>query len=137
MPRKKPAALGAEQALTIITDQWFVLVTHALMKGDKKRYSELAREIPRISRKMLTQTLRGMERDGIVRRHVHPVVPPHTEYELTDLGISLVPPLQELCRWAGAHYQEVETIRAKYDAASRQSPDDAGELESAALRRRA
>lgn len=115
MPRKKPAALGAEQALTIITDQWFVLVVHALMKGEKKRYSELAREIPRISRKMLTQTLRGMERDGMLHRYVKPVVPPHTEYELSELGMSLVPPLRELCHWAGKHYEEVEELRTKFD----------------------
>lgn len=75
--------------------------------GGKKRFSELQRGITGISKKMLTQTLRRMERDGIVSRTVYPVVPPHTEYALTELGESLVPPLQALCRWAGAHYKEV------------------------------
>lgn len=114
MPKKKSPELGAEQALTLVTNQWFVLIVHALMLG-KKRYSELSRVIPSVSKKMLTQTLRGMERDGLVKRTVMPVVPPHTEYELTPLGQTLVPPLQELCHWAGKHYGDVESHRRRFD----------------------
>lgn len=115
MPKKKPPVLGAEQTLTLISNQWFILVVHALMVG-KKRYAELQRAIPSISKKMLTQTLRSMERDGILVRTVYPVVPPHTEYELTPLGASLVAPLQLLCRWSTDHFAEVEAHRARYDA---------------------
>jgi DNA-binding HxlR family transcriptional regulator len=116
MPKRKLPELGAEQALALVTNQWFVLIVHALMSG-KRRYSELTRAIPGVTKKMLTQTLRGMERDGLVKRTVLPVVPPHTEYELTELGRTLVPPLQELCRWAGAHFPEVEQHRALFDEA--------------------
>ncbi len=114
MPKKKTAVLGAEQTLTLISNQWFILVVHALM-GGKMRYAELQRAIPNISKKMLTQTLRSMERDGIVVRTVFPVVPPHTEYELTVLGASLVAPLQQLCRWSNEHFAEVEASRRKHD----------------------
>lgn len=115
MPKKKPPELGAEQALTLVTNQWFVLVIHALMKG-KLRYAELQRAVPSVSKKMLTQTLRSMERDGILTRTVFPVVPPHTEYELSPLGLSLVPPLQLLCRWAGEHFVQVQEHRAEFDS---------------------
>lgn len=114
MPKRKPPMLGAEQTLTLISNQWFILIVHALM-GGKRRYAELQRAIPSISKKMLTQTLRGMERDGIILRTVYPVVPPHTEYELTELGFSLVPPLQQLCRWSMEHFSEVEACRVAHD----------------------
>lgn len=105
--------LGAEKALGVVSDQWFIVIVHALMKG-KHRFSELQRAIPSISKKVLTQTLRNMERDGFVIRTVYPVVPPHTEYELSPLGESIVPPLQGLCRWANEHLHLVEEHRAKF-----------------------
>jgi len=105
--------LGAEKALGVISDQWFIVIVHALMRG-KHRFSELQRAIPGISKKVLTQTLRNMERDGFIIRTVYPVVPPHTEYELSALGESIVPALQGLCRWANEHFDEVETHRANF-----------------------
>lgn len=82
-----------------------------------QRHSALQRRIGGISQKMLTQTLRVMARDGLVRRTVYPVVPPHTEYALTPLGETLVEPLRVLCVWAMAHLNEVFSARAQYDAA--------------------
>lgn len=105
--------LGAEKALGVVSDQWFIVIIHALMKG-KLRFSELHRAMPGVSKKVLTQTLRNMERDGFVIRTVFPVVPPHTEYALTPLGESIVPPLQGLCRWANEHFDEVEAHRAQF-----------------------
>lgn len=114
MKRTDPSIkLGAEKALGVISDQWFIVIVHALIKG-KLRFSQLQRAIPGISKKVLTQTLRNMERDGFVIRTVYPVVPPHTEYELSDLGKSIVPPLQGLCRWANEHFQLVEEHRQKF-----------------------
>jgi DNA-binding HxlR family transcriptional regulator len=83
--------------------------------SEKKRYSELQRSIPNVSKKMLTQTLRRMERDGMVTRTVYPVIPPHTEYQLTLLGESLVPALQELCRWSNRNFDQVEANRGAFD----------------------
>jgi DNA-binding HxlR family transcriptional regulator len=113
--KKKPDTikLGAEKALGVVSDQWFIVIVHALMAG-KLRFSELNRAIPGVSKKVLTQTLRNMERDGFVSRTVYPVVPPHTEYQLTVLGESIVPPLQGLCRWANEHFHEVEQNRATF-----------------------
>lgn len=105
--------LGAEKALGVISDQWFIVIVHALM-GGKHRFSELQRAIPRVSKKVLTQTLRNMERDGFIIRTVYPVVPPHTEYELSELGESIVPALQGLCRWANEHFDEVEAHRENH-----------------------
>lgn len=110
-PKPETIKLGAEKALGVVSNQWFIVIVHALMRG-KLRFSELHRAIPGVSKKVLTQTLRNMERDGFVSRTVFPVVPPHTEYELTSLGESIVPPLQGLCRWANEHFHEVEANRA-------------------------
>jgi len=118
--------LGAEKALGVVGDQWFIVIVHALM-GGKLRFSGLQRAIPGISKKVLTQTLRNMERDGFVVRTVYPVVPPHTEYELSELGQSIVPPLQGLCKWANAHFHRVEEHRENFDRAK------AGADESKAL----
>ena len=68
-----------------------------------------------ISQKMLTQTLRKLERDGLVTRHIYPEVPPRTEYELTRLGHTLIEPMGALCDWAGAHLSELEQARKRYD----------------------
>ena len=111
--------LGSEQALDVVADRWFVRVVHALMDGHK-RYGELQRLIPEISKKMLTQTLRGMERDGLVTRKIYPVVPPHTEYALTELGESVVAPLQQLCHWAKAHVKQIEEHRFAFDQIQKQ-----------------
>lgn len=102
-----------------IGDRWTVLVVGALTRGPM-RFSELSRRIDGVSQKMLTQTLRGLERDGLVTRTVHPEVPPRVEYELTATGRTLTEPLAALDAWARAHIDDVMRSREEYDAA--QSP---------------
>jgi DNA-binding HxlR family transcriptional regulator len=106
--------LGAEEAIEVVADKWFVLIVAELRTG-KKRYGELRKAIPGISPRMLTVTLRKMERDGLVERTVFPVVPPRTEYALTELGRTLLGPLRELCLWAERNYGEVRKHRERAD----------------------
>lgn len=119
----KPSVLNSEcdarEALDRIADKWTALIIHVLSRGTK-RHSELQRLISGISQKMLTQTLRSLETDGIVDRKVYPVVPPKVEYSLTPLGRSLIEPLDAICRWAEKHLPELEAARA----ASRQRERD-------------
>jgi len=98
-----------------IADKWTALVIQILARGTM-RYASLQREIGGISQKMLTQTLRSLERDGLVRRTVHPVVPPKVEYSLTRLGRTLIEPLQALCRWSEKHLTELQANRARAKA---------------------
>ena len=86
-----------QRVLETIADKWSVIVIYALSKQETRRYSELQRIIGGISQKMLTQTLRKLERDGLVERHVYPVVPPKVEYSLTPLGKTLT----ELVKYSG------------------------------------
>jgi len=95
-----------------IADKWTALVIQILARGTM-RYAELQRAIGGISQKMLTQTLRSLERDGLVQRKVHPVVPPKVEYSLTRLGRTLIEPLHALCRWSEKHLAELQTNRAR------------------------
>src|SRR4028119_1407444 len=106
-----------QRALETIADKWSVIVIYALSKGTR-RYSELQRLIGGVSQKMLTQTLRKLERDGLVERHVYPVVPPKVEYSLTPLGRTLTELLKNVCQWAQAHWDEIETARVHYDEKS-------------------
>ena len=106
---------GSRQVLDLIADKWTAIAIYRLSQGTK-RYSELQREIDGISQKMLTQTLRSMERNGIVERKIYPVIPPMVEYSLTTLGQTLVKPLCQLCQWAEIHLSEVEAAREQYDA---------------------
>ncbi|BDU74289.1 winged helix-turn-helix transcriptional regulator [Mesoterricola silvestris] len=96
--------------LDLIADKWTTLVIYLLSKGTR-RYGELQREVGGISQKMLTQTLRKLEEDGLVRRVVYPEVPPRTEYSLTELGTTLREPLGALCQWAMVHLPDVEKAR--------------------------
>jgi DNA-binding HxlR family transcriptional regulator len=95
-----------------IADKWTAL-TIQILAGGTMRYAALQREIGGISQKMLTQTLRSLERDGLVQRTVHPVVPPKVEYSLTKLGRTLIEPLQGLCRWSEKHLAELQANRAR------------------------
>ena len=97
------------QVIGIIGDKWTLPVLYVLTQGTK-RYSELQREIPGISKKMLTQTLRKLESDNILKRTVYPVVPPKTEYNLTSFGKELIEPLCVLADWAEAHKTELQEI---------------------------
>ena len=102
------------EVLDRIGDKWSVLVVATLGEGPK-RFSELRRSIASISQRMLTLTLRGLERDGLISRTVFPTIPPRVDYELTDLGRGLAKPVQALGQWAFEHKQEIEGARSKFD----------------------
>lgn len=108
-------ALGCPTRTTLglLSSTWTVLVVHALAEGTH-RYSRLKARVEGVTHKMLAQTLRGLERDGLVVRRVYPVVPPKVEYSLTELGRTLVPVLGALCHWSEEHYGEVEACRAQF-----------------------
>lgn len=108
--------------LDLVGDKWTVLVLHFLSQGTK-RYRELQRAVGGISPKMLTQTLRRLEEDGLVQREVFPEVPPRTEYTLTPLGESLHQPLRALALWAIEHLPQVHAAR---DAYAKRSQEAAG-----------
>jgi len=106
---------SAEYALQLVADKWTVAIFHALRDG-ATRYGEIRRAVPGISKKMLTQTLRKLERDGLVQRIEFDVTPPHVEYTFTPLAESLLPRLTELCRWAQQFADEVRAAQVQYDA---------------------
>jgi DNA-binding HxlR family transcriptional regulator len=112
--------------LSRIGDKWTVMVVGALSQGPV-RFNELRRMIGGISQRMLTLTVRGLERDGLVTRTVFPTIPPRVEYELTALGHTLIGPLHSLSDWAQAHQTEIKAARAAFDASAR-------ELEPAGLK---
>ena len=97
------------QLINIVGDKWTLPVLYVL-KQDTKRYSELQREIPGISKKMLTQTLRRLESDKIIKRKVYAVIPPKTEYNLTIFGKKLIDPIEVLADWAWDHQKELKII---------------------------
>ena len=103
------------QILDRIADKWSLLAI-ALLEGRTLRFNELRREIDGISQRMLTVTLRQLERDGLVSRTVYPVVPPRVEYALTPLGRTLHSTIQALVSWTETHQDEVAAARAAYDA---------------------
>jgi DNA-binding HxlR family transcriptional regulator len=99
-----------------VADKWTMLVLEELTAHDKLRFTQISRAIPAVSQKMLTQTLRQMERDGLVQRTVHPVVPPRVDYQLTALGGSLGCAFCGVWEWAEAHLSQVDAARAAFDA---------------------
>jgi len=101
-----------------IGDKWALLIVGALSVGVRLRFTELHRHIPGISQRMLTVTLRHLERDGLVRRTMHAEVPPRVEYELTDIGTTLIEPARVLGRWATDSYLSVLDSRERLDAAN-------------------
>jgi DNA-binding HxlR family transcriptional regulator len=103
----------SRQALDRLADKWTCLIVYALLKGPM-RHGELRRTVEGISQKMLTQTLRSMEADGLVTRTVVDVIPPHVEYSLTELGRTLSEPLVAICRWAMDHLTEMQAARARH-----------------------
>lgn len=100
--------------LSRIGDKWTVLVVETLGSGSK-RFNELRREIPSVSQRMLTLTLRNLERDGIVSRTVTPTIPPRVDYELTDLGRSLQRPVSALTQWAIEHVEAIHAAQSRFD----------------------
>lgn len=103
--------------LARIGDKWTMLVINLLGAG-ARRFSQIKREVGGISQRMLTLTLRALERDGLVTRTVHPTVPPSVEYALTDLGRSLLKPVKALGEWALANQRRMEEARRRFDAAA-------------------
>jgi DNA-binding HxlR family transcriptional regulator len=110
------AACPTRMVLDRIADKWTVLVVSALQR-ETKRFSVLRREVGGISQKMLTQTLRGLERDGLVTRTVYPTVPPKVEYSLTPLGHTLVKLLDDIRVWAERNIEDVLAAQETYDNA--------------------
>ena len=106
----------SRQLLDRIGDRWTVLVIGALT-GGPLRFSALAARVEGVSQKMLTQTLRALERDGLVTRTVYAQIPPRVEYELTEAGHTLQEPLRALEDWAVTHMPDVLAARGRYDAA--------------------
>lgn len=106
---------SVSEVLARVGDKWTVLVVSLLGSGPK-RFSELRRAIEGISQKMLTVTLRTLERDGFCTRKVFPTVPPRVEYELTDLGRDLLVPVKALGEWAVANRERISAARRHFDA---------------------
>ncbi|SEG52597.1 transcriptional regulator, HxlR family [Actinacidiphila yanglinensis] len=98
-----------------IGSKWAVLVLGELGRNGASRFGRLRQALAGVSEKMLTQTLRTLERDGLVSRTVHPEVPPHVEYELTSLGQTLREPLKALTEWSVRYIEDVITARGEYD----------------------
>jgi DNA-binding HxlR family transcriptional regulator len=117
MPRPKYNVYAAQcptrQALDRIADKWTALIV-GLLGERTHRFGELRRSIEGISHKVLTQTLRSLERDGLVHRETKPTNPPTVEYSLTPLGATLVAPLKSIRDWAEQHIEQVQAARAAY-----------------------
>jgi DNA-binding HxlR family transcriptional regulator len=99
------------EVLQVVASKWTALILCRLKSGNK-RYSELQKELPGISQKMLTQSLKDLERDGIVARMSYPIIPPRVDYSLTPLGGTLIEPLAGLLQWAEEHIEQVKLARA-------------------------
>ncbi|WP_026403565.1 winged helix-turn-helix transcriptional regulator [Actinomadura rifamycini] len=128
LPRPVPAAELAAcpvgDVFRRIGDKWSMLLV-VLLGGRPHRFNELHRAVEGISQRMLTRTLRGLEADGLVRRDVHPTVPPSVEYSLTPLGRTLLEPLSSLADWAVRHEAEINEARARHtDAAAQEAPPE-------------
>jgi DNA-binding HxlR family transcriptional regulator len=117
---RPPTAVEATQACELrdlldrLADKWSLLVVELLGDGSR-RFTELRRAIDGISQRMLTLTLRQLERDGLVRRTVHPVVPPRVDYDLTPLGASLLDAVAPLVTWTRQHRAQIAEARERYD----------------------
>ncbi len=110
-----PVCRTISTLLQRIGDKWTVLVVSTLGEGPR-RFNELRREIPSVSQRMLTLTLRNLERDGIVSRAVTPSIPPRVDYALTDLGHSLLAPVNALSQWALDNVAAIHSAQARYDS---------------------
>jgi DNA-binding HxlR family transcriptional regulator len=111
------SCVAIREVLNRVGDKWSVLIVGLLADGPK-RFSELRRAIEGISQRMLTLTLKGLERDGLVTRTVYPTIPLRVEYGLTELGRTLRKPIQSLAKWAQENREGVQRARNQYDAKS-------------------
>ncbi len=117
-PHKDSEDCRAVSAILVrIGDKWSVLIV-ALLGGGPRRFNEIKRMVGGISQRMLTLTLRGLERDGLVTRTVTPSNPPRVDYALTGIGLSLWQPVELLSNWARAHRSHIEAARQAFDARS-------------------
>ena len=122
--RKEPIPKPVDPAIEIlvqdiigkVADKWTMLILEALHEHGTLRFTQLGKAVGRISQKMLTQTVRQMEQDGLVRRTVHPVIPPHVDYALTPLGESLGAAFCGVWIWAETHHAEIERARKAFAA---------------------
>ncbi|MEV4267360.1 helix-turn-helix domain-containing protein [Kribbella sp. NPDC049584] len=110
-----PAACRIREVLNRVGDKWSLTVIHELAPGPK-RFTELKRDLGGVSQRMLTVTLRGLERDGLVTRTVHPVVPPRVDYALTTLARTLLDTVMQLVSWTVEHVDDIEQAQQLYDA---------------------
>jgi len=114
---KSSDPMAVRELLTKIGDKWSIFLILSLdLLGGRARFSELERAIPGISQRMLSVTLKNLERDGLVIRELFPEVPPRVEYEITDLGKSLIRPTQGLVDWAKANWERVRKSQVRYDS---------------------
>ena len=110
-----PVCRTISTLLSRIGDKWTVLVVATLGEGSR-RFNELRRDIPSVSQRMLTLTLRNLERDGLVSRAVTPSIPPRVDYTLTELGHSLLAPISALSQWALDNVAAIHAAQAQFDA---------------------
>ena len=103
------------EVLERIADKWTLILIDVLGEHGVLRFTEIRQQVPGISQKMLTKTLRQMERDGLVTRRVHPVIPPHVDYELTRLGDSLGEAICSVWKWVDRHMKDVVKARKVFD----------------------
>lgn len=110
-------AKAARELLSKIGDKWSILVVVMLARSpdQRARFSELQRMVDGISQRMLTTTLRNLERDGFLKRESYPEIPPRVEYELTSLGTSLLKPMEDLVAWGGENWQSIKSARERFD----------------------
>jgi DNA-binding HxlR family transcriptional regulator len=114
LERESADCRAVSSVLARVGDKWSVLII-MLLGGGPKRFSEIKRMVGGISQRMLTLTLRGLERDGLVTRTVFPTIPPRVDYELTGLGRSLSMPVEALGQWAQQHLVDINKAREKFD----------------------
>ncbi|GAA2448390.1 hypothetical protein GCM10010191_77300 [Actinomadura vinacea] len=120
----RPLSCRGREILDRVGDKWSLHVL-AVLNGRTLRFGELRREIDGISQRMLTVTLRNLERDGVVSRTMYPVMPPHVDYALTPLGETLLDAATAFIQWAESHVDKIDAARADYDA--RQAEETAPE----------
>jgi DNA-binding HxlR family transcriptional regulator len=118
VPDETDPAIAAlvEDIIGKVADRWTMLILEALQERGTLRFTQLGKAVGRISQKMLTQTVRRMEQDGLVRRTVHPVIPPHVDYTLTPLGESLSAAFCGVWIWAETHHDEIRRAREAFAA---------------------
>lgn len=120
---KSQEAKTVREFLSKVGDKWSILliVTISHTPSRRARFSELQRMVEGISQRMLTTTLRNLERDGLVSRQVYPEIPPRVEYQLTDLGLSLLVPMKNLVEWIGTNWSVIKDAREDFDSSKKAS----------------